>query len=128
MNQSPKLTTVQRGKAGEDVALAYLQSRGFRLVARNYRCRRGEIDLILAREKELVFVEVRSRSRKDYGLPEETVDSAKQRKIRFTAQFFLQQNPKWENCYCRFDVISILWDTNRAEEPLQIQWYPDAFQ
>lgn len=129
-NEENRRTSKDLGRAAETEALYFLQQQGYREVARNYRCRQGEIDLIVTKDDNLVFVEVRSRSRKDYGLPEETVNYAKQQKIRYTAQYFLMKNPNWENYYCRFDVISVLWNETGEKSGAQpvIQWYADAFQ
>lgn len=110
------------GDRSEEVALKYLKKRGYRLVARNYACPLGEIDLIMQDGETLVFVEVRSKSDDVHGLPEETVDWRKQKKLRAAAgQYLLTHH--LEESYCRFDVVSILWN---ADKP-RITLYQDAF-
>jgi len=123
------LNKKERGAAAEQLALEFLMREGYQPVSRNYRCRQGEIDLIVFRESDLVFVEVRSKSRRDYGMPVETIDYQKQRKISYTATLFLQQNPRWNCFYGRFDVISVLWDEldEKTKQP-RIEWIQDAFQ
>lgn len=114
----------QLGNDSEEIALQYLYTQGYRLIQRNFQCKSGEIDLIMQKEDVLVFVEVRSRSSDQYGEPSETVNRKKQDKIRKTATYYLYQNRSFEQCYCRFDVISILW--NHAVP--QMEWIPDAFR
>ncbi len=114
----------QLGNDSEAIARHYLEQRGYQLVQSNFQCKSGEIDLIMQNEKMLVFVEVRSRSSSVYGAPAETVDYSKQNKIRKTAAYYLYRNPRFTEHYCRFDVVSILWEKGQAN----IQWFQDAFQ
>jgi putative endonuclease len=102
----------------ERLACAYLQGRGLRLLERNYRCRRGEIDLVMREAGTLVFVEVRFRASTGFGTPAETVDIFKQRKLAAAASHYLQHYPT--NRPCRFDVIA-LGGNNRVD------WIRDAF-
>jgi putative endonuclease len=95
----------QRGSAGEDEALAYLQERGLRLVERNFRCKTGEIDLIMADGDSLVFIEVRRRANSAFGGAAASVTSAKQQKLLRAAQFYLLRFRAVPAC--RFDVIAI---------------------
>ncbi len=76
---------------------------------RNYTCRGGEIDLVCEHGEALVFVEVRARSRSDFGTPEETVTTLKQRRILRAAEHFLARH-KLSDRICRFDVIAIAGD------------------
>ena len=112
-NSAPRI-----GEEKECLACAYLQEKGLHLLERNYRCRRGEIDLVMREAGTLVFVEVRFRASTRFGTAAETVDSRKQRKLAATASHYLQRNPT--NLPCRFDVIA-LSGTNR------IDWIRDAF-
>jgi len=120
----PALPTTARnhapnvGEEQERRACAYLQGKGLHLLERNYRCRRGEIDLVMREAGTLVFVEVRFRGTTRFGTPAETVDVHKQRKLAVAASHYLQHNPT--NLPCRFDVIA-LSGTNR------IDWIRDAF-
>ena len=113
----------QMGNTGEDIALEYLIQHGYRLVQRNFTCKAGEIDLIVQKDDILVFAEVRSRTGTQYGEPSETVNRKKQDKLRKTAKYYLYCNPQLERYYCRFDVVSIVWNDGKAS----IEWIPDAF-
>jgi len=92
---------------GEEAAARLLQSGGYRIVARNHRCRRGEIDLIAEKEDLLVFVEVRTRATSAFGGPEETVDVRKQRRVIAAARDYLAQR-RGPARAARFDVIAVV--------------------
>lgn len=85
---------------------ALLESHGLRIIARQYRCRGGEIDLIAVDRQRLLFVEVRARSRRSHGGAAASVDRRKQCKLARCAAFFLSQHPQWNHLPCRFDVIA----------------------
>ena len=93
------------GQWAEQTALLFLQSQQYQYVNKNYHSRFGEIDLIVKRDNELVFVEVKARSAGSYAEACEVISYSQQRKIIKTAQFFLQRYPNYYNCDCRFDVI-----------------------
>ena len=93
------------GQWAEQTALLFLQSQQYQYVNKNYHSRFGEIDLIVKRENELVFVEVKARSAGSYAEACEVISYSQQRKIIKTAQFFLQRYPNYYNFDCRFDVI-----------------------
>lgn len=93
------------GQWAEQTALLFLQSQQYQYVNKNYHSRFGEIDLIVKRENELVFVEVKARSAGSYAGACEVISYSQQRKIIKTAQFFLQRYPNYYNFDCRFDVI-----------------------
>lgn len=95
----------QKGTEGEVKAAAYLEERGYRVLERNWRCRMGEIDLIATRDGVLVFIEVKLRAQRKFGLPAESVHAAKQRKIRLVAELYLARKP--HNGEVRFDVIAL---------------------
>ncbi len=109
------------GKKGEDWALTYLEQKGYRLQARNYRHRRGEIDLIVEKENRLIFVEVKLRADDRFGLPEEMVSSAQQALIIQTAEHYILEKD-WQKDI-RFDIIAIL----QKEDQREIQHFEDAF-
>lgn len=115
-----------RGKEGEELACRYLRRRGFAIEARNYRCRYGEVDIVARRGKTLVFVEVKSRGRTDYGFPQEAVDGRKQKRLRLVAQHFIQQQLRLsgDDCFFRFDVIAVVF---RGEDEVQIDHIENAF-
>lgn len=98
------MTTAQ-GNQAEDRALAYLQRQGLDLVVRNYRCRFGEIDLVMRDAALLVFVEVRQRSSARYGGAAASVGSVKQQRLWRTAEHYLLRfrHPP----ACRFDLVAI---------------------
>ncbi len=93
------------GQAGEDRALDYLAGQGLQLVERNFRCKVGEIDLVMRDRDSLVFVEVRRRDSLDFGGALASVTPAKQRRMVRAAQFYLQRYRQLPPC--RFDVIAI---------------------
>lgn len=118
----------QLGRDGETLARHYLERRGYRLVEANFSCRWGELDLIMQKGDTLVFVEVRGRSSDRCGAPQETVDYRKQEKLRLTAEVYLCRHPELARCYCRFDVVALLWQGGDTAKRAEVQWYPDAFQ
>lgn len=93
------------GQWAEQTALLFLQSQQYQYVNKNYHSRFGEIDLIVKRDNELVFVEVKARSAGSYAEACEVISYSQQRKIIKTAQLFLQRYPNYYNFDCRFDVI-----------------------
>jgi len=94
------------GRSAEIAAAAELGRRGYRIIASNYRCRQGEIDLIADHEDSLVFIEVRCKRSNEYGTPAESVTAAKQRKLIATAQHYLAEKNLWDSP-CRFDVVEV---------------------
>jgi len=110
-----------RGREAEARAWQYLQSRGLRLLQRNYRSRRGEIDLVLQDRDSVVFVEVRYRRGSRFGSGAESVDRRKQSKLIACAQHYLQTNPKIARQPCRFDVVSV------GDSGKSIEWIRNAF-
>jgi putative endonuclease len=95
------------GEFGEKLALEHLVSLDYIKLETNWRCRSGELDIIMQDADSLVFIEVRTRRMTGrFGSPQESVDIRKQRKVRETAQVYLQQHNK-HNSKIRFDLISI---------------------
>jgi len=111
------------GKIAEDEACRYLQHRGLKLVARNYHCRCGEIDLIMKEAETLVFVEVRYRRSAAFGSGAETVTRAKQRKVAQSAAYFLQEKRQYAGSAARFDVVSC----SPGQGDDGVGWIRDAF-
>jgi putative endonuclease len=93
------------GQAGEDQALVHLQRNGLALVERNFRCKGGEIDLIMQERGALVFVEVRKRAGSAYGGAAASVTARKQARLITAAQVYLQRYKTPPAC--RFDVVAI---------------------
>lgn len=106
------------GEKYEKKAISLLKNKGYKLLFHNYYSKRGEIDLIVSKEKILVFVEVKYRKRTDYGNGYEAVDRKKQKKIYLTALDFLQRH-NYEDFDMRFDVIS--FDKN------EVSWMKNCF-
>jgi putative endonuclease len=103
-----------RGDAGEDMAMKLLEDKGFRILQRNYRFERGEIDIVAQDRDELVFVEVKSRHTKLFGTPEEAITPEKESFLKRTAEGYLFQH-HLEDTPCRFDVIAIDWIGDKPE-------------
>lgn len=93
------------GAWGEQQAAAFLQRKHYKILACNYRCRFGEIDLIAANRNYLVFVEVKTRKSADFAMAREFVHHRKQERLRSTAMMYLEQNPT--RLQPRFDVIEV---------------------
>ena len=96
------------GQEGEEIAEGFLKKKGYKLVERNYRCKTGEVDLIVLDRKVIVFVEVKTRTDLSFGSPFEAVEARKQRKMIQAAQFFLHQH-KLHQRDARFDVVGVSW-------------------
>ena len=108
---------------GEAAARDAYRRRGYRLVARNWTSRVGELDLVVARDGTLVFVEVKARASPRFGGPYEAVGSAKQRKLRLVAETFVAaEHP--DAARFRFDVASV---TIRGRDPPDVHLFEDAF-
>ncbi|MHC4295577.1 MAG: YraN family protein [Planctomycetota bacterium] len=119
------------GRRGEQLALRLLKRRGLRILARNYRCPAGEIDLIVLDSttgseygaETIAFVEVKTRSSDRYTAPESAVDTEKRRRMRKIADYYLARRQR-DRFNVRFDVVSVLIEG--AKQP-RIEYIPDAF-
>ncbi len=107
------------GQAAEAAALKYLQDHGLKLITKNFRCRCGEIDLIMLKKSELIFVEVRLRHNNSYGGSLASVTTNKQQRLIRTAKYFLSHHNEYRNHDCRFDVIGLYKEC--------IEWITHAF-
>ena len=114
------------GAWGEAQAAQYLRKKRYELVAAGYRCRFGEIDLIVKNRKYLVFVEVKLRKSGDFARALEYVDRHKQDRLRITASMYLSQNPT--ELQPRFDVIEIYAPEGMETRRPQVYHLEDAFQ
>jgi putative endonuclease len=121
-------TTTDTGKAAEHYACRYLEKQGLKLIEKNYRCRYGEIDLIMRDKKTTVFVEVRYRSNPNFGSGAESINARKQQKLVTTANHFLQHNRQAMNHQCRFDVISLSAAPDKSGFSDNIEWIPNAIE
>ena len=122
------MTTAEVGQRGEDAAVAYLEERGYRILERNFRFSREEIDIIAFEPNErddggmIVFVEVKARSGTGYGRPEDAVGAAKQKAIRRVAEAYLHER-RLIPSPTRFDVIAVQF----AGDDLEVEHFRHAF-
>ena len=114
------------GAWGEQIAAEYLRKKHYKLLAAGYRCRFGEIDLIVSDRKYLVFVEVKLRKSAQFAKALEYVDRRKQDRLRTTAEMYLSQNPT--ELQPRFDVIEIYAPEGMETVRPEIYHMEDAFQ
>jgi len=111
------------GKFGEESAIDLLKTNGYRILARNYKTKLGEIDII-ARDKDTVcFIEVKTRHSDRFGLPQEAISRSKQRHIAKVALMFLKENNLLSK-RARFDVISIM----HSEDTSKLDLIKNAFE
>ncbi|HKS12915.1 MAG TPA: YraN family protein [Pseudomonas sp.] len=118
-------STTRAGKAAEQQALEYLQGQGLRLLTQNWRCKGGELDLVMLDNDTVVFVEVRYRLHADFGGALGSIDGRKQKRLVLAATLFLQKEARWASYPCRFDVVA-LQGSRHAGQPLQ--WLKNAFE
>lgn len=111
--------TSETGSQAERQAEQHLNQHGLRTLEKNYRCKVGEIDLIMSNQNSLVFIEVRFRKNAHFGSAAESVDHKKQMRIRKSAEHYLLKNKKHNNLAKRFDVVAI---TGK-----DFQWLQGAF-
>lgn len=112
-------TPRETGATAEDQALRFLEAQGLRLRARNYRIRRGEIDLVMQEADEIVFIEVRARTPGPFGDGVESITPAKRRRLIAAAKAWLQRERGEPGA--RFDVIAL------TPGEAQVEWIRDAF-
>lgn len=112
-----------QGREAEARALAHLRAAGLTQLTQNYRCRYGEIDLVMREGSTLVFVEVRERRNTRFGSAAASVTRQKQEKIIATAQHFLQHHANLQQLAARFDVVAL--NTGNSSTP--IEWLKAAF-
>lgn len=115
------------GQYAESVARQHLEKQGLIFIAKNYRCRQGEIDLIMKDQQILVFVEVRYRSTDHYGSSAESVTRHKQQKLIISAEHFLHSREDLKRSNCRFDVVA-LYEAPTNTATLHINWIKNAFE
>ncbi len=103
---TPRLTPKKLGIHGEKVAEKHLMSLGYRILDRNWRWRKGELDLVAEQDEEIVFVEVKARRSQKYGLPEESITRSKREKLIQTAYAYLRSANR-DDADWRIDVVAI---------------------
>jgi putative endonuclease len=114
-----------RGVAAEQLAADYLQTHGLKVVARNLRCKAGELDLVCLDAEVLAIIEVRQRGRRDFGGALYSVTRRKRSRIIRAAGFFLATRAEWRAHAVRFDVFAV---EGRPESAHRIYWVKDAFR
>jgi len=112
------------GLVGERLAERELKRRGYRILERRWRCRIGEIDLVARDGETLVIVEVKTRSRRDYGPPTDAVDARKRRKLERLAHMYLAAK-RLRDVTVRFDVVGV--QACPGERP-RVEIFPNAFE
>ncbi len=129
---TPSIDTKKLGQQIESLVCDYLRRQKLKLIARNYRCRLGEIDLIMQDQSTLVFIEVRYRQHGNFGSSLESVTLIKQHKIIKTAEYYLLSHQLSEKMACRFDVVGVKPSTEKLAnisklDPAQVEWIKNAF-
>lgn len=113
------------GRCGEEMAAAFLQKRGYRVLERNYRCPLGEIDLIVCKGGVLAFVEVKTKASAAFAPPQLSVTAAKRRRLVRLAWYFLKER-QMGGRDCRFDVVAVVLPDGGKQG--QIEHLVDAFR
>lgn len=113
------MNRIKIGHEYEQKAATYLISQGMKLIMRNFRCRRGEIDLIGIHDNCLIFIEVKYRRDNSRGAAEEAVGVSKQKKICYTSDYFRIRYKQYQKLQVRYDVIAVTDN--------DIIWYQNAF-
>ncbi|MFY9402299.1 MAG: YraN family protein [Candidatus Omnitrophota bacterium] len=111
------------GKSGEDLAVRFIKGKGYKIIARRYKVKFGEIDIVALDKDTLCFIEVKSRRSSRFGLAKEAVSSLKQRRISKVALNFLKENSLL-NKRARFDVVSV----DFSSSPFKLSLIKDAFE
>jgi putative endonuclease len=117
-NDTTSPSTKVSGQLAEDRAACHLEKKGMKVLARNFRCRGGEIDLVCRDARTLVFVEVRLRRNTSFGGAGSSITATKQRRIILAAQHYLAAHTS-ADCDCRFDCVLL--------DGKSIEWIRDAF-
>lgn len=110
----------QFGKLGEDIAVSYLERKGYKILGRNYRFSKVELDVIAQKDNEVIFIEVKMRSSDQMAYPEQAVGKAKQHNIRRAAENYLLQNQI--DLPVRFDIVAVV-----KGQKFEIEHFEDAF-
>lgn len=114
----------QIGDEGEDIAAAYLESKGWLILDRNYFFEKAEVDIVAYDHTQIIFVEVKSRSGTYFGRPEEYVTPQKEKLVKKAAEAWVYER-KMDTALVRFDIVSIVKEKNAAPD---ITHFEDAFR
>lgn len=112
------------GDRGELAACRFLKEKGYEILEKNYKCKLGEIDVIARRQERLAFIEIKTRTSNQFGMPQEAVNLQKQEKIFKVAQWYMKEK-KLAKTPVAFDVVAVLW---KEDEPPEINLIVDAFE
>lgn len=104
--QSTNLRNKRIGKIGEDIAASFLTKKGYKIIARNYRARYGELDIVTTYRHTLIFIEVKTRIGNEYGSPEEAIGKHKIKELLFMADYFRMMHPETPAAM-RIDAIAV---------------------
>jgi putative endonuclease len=115
----PAMKRQATGKLGEKIAAEFLQKKDYEILTINYRCSEGEIDIITKHNDALVFVEVRTRTSRRFGRPEESITPAKKEKLRALAERYYQEHENLPTNW-RIDVVAIEMGRNRKPKRIEI--------
>jgi putative endonuclease len=107
------------GALGEKLARDFLKKRGYHIIETNYRCPRGEIDIVARHQECLVFIEVRTKTNLNFGTPEESISNAKKAKMRVTAAFYLHTRDKLPKSW-RIDFVAVEVNDNGRVRRIEI--------
>ena len=113
------------GKLGEDAAAAYLEARGYRIIARNVRTPHGEIDLIAQASDHLAFVEVKARTGDAFGMPEEAITARKWAHMLAAAEYWLYENREGDEAW-QIDVIAVRFPSPTQLTQPEIRHFPNV--
>ena len=114
---------IELGRWGEQLAASHLESLGYKILERNWRCRRGEIDLVARAGEVLIFVEVKTRRGRDHGTPEEALTTAKVRRLLELGQRYLLEHDL-EDVDWRVDMVAV--ELNQQGELVRCEHVPNA--
>lgn len=125
MTLNNKNSNRSKGDEAEELAVSYLESKGYTILDRNYYFEHAEVDIVALGDDYIVFVEVKSRKNNDFGRPEEAINSVKENNVIKAAEAWLHER-KMTGAFIRFDVIAITQD-NESKAP-DIRHFDNAFQ
>lgn len=120
------ITSLGLGVKGETLAVDFLQRKGFILIARNYHSAFGEIDIVMQDKNEVVFIEVKTRSKHNLKSAENSITLKKRMKLTKTAQVFLNEHSELSEYSCRFDIMLIFHHTH--DDTYKLLHYQNAFE
>jgi putative endonuclease len=109
-----KLTNQYKGTNGENVAANFLLQKGYNIIERNWRYKHWEIDLIVSKENKLHFIEVKTRTSKQFGNPEESIGTKKMTALKNGIEQYLLQHTEW--LLIQIDVVAIIMNNEKVEE------------